>query len=1512
MKKKSSPLPAVSRSRTLFGLILCCAAISLARFAAAALPDGSSRAQAYSRSAAAPQVGNVIVAGSTGADGNYATLKAAFDAINANATQTGNTITVTIAGDTDETTLTAALNNPTGGNWTSLTISPAGSRIVTGATAAGNPLVDLVGVSNVTIDGLNSGSNHLIIANTTTDFTAETSTIRFINGASNNTVTNCSVQGSSTTAVTTAGGTILFSTSTGGPNSGNKISNNNIGPASANLPTKAVMSLGSASPNNNTLNVIDNNNIFDFFRPANTALAVAGISLQANTTTVTVSNNRLYQTAPRTVTIGGPRYMGIYADIGTGNGTATITGNTIGFGAADGTGTTTISGSANRFIGISFDSASTTAVTSIQGNTISGISHSSSTQNSLVNFTGIYFAAGRYDVGTITGNQIGSLDGSSTITIAFSSNGSAAIMIWDQSSNSNTISNNRIGAITIKGTAANATGFQFAGISLGQFTNTVTATVNNNQIGGSGAGGITDSLVGNYEMDGIESTNANLNATGNTVQNISGQSMHFPAITGITAGGAGTGPNTISQNVIHSLTTNSGTASSSIFGIFCSFADAANVVDRNFVHSLSITSTNAGSQLMGILAANGTGTYKNNMVQMGVDASGADITTGYAIWGIYDAGAQSDFYNNTVYVGGSNVISSSNSFAFASDLTSGTRAYKDNIFWNARSNASGPGKNYAMSLSATAGATSDFNDLFASGTGGFVGRLASTDEATLSNWQTATGLDAHSVSANPQLVTPNGTTTTVDLHLSSDSSAVANMATPLAAVTNDFDNDLRSATAPDIGADELTGGPSPTPTATATATATPVPSPTPTATATATATSTATATATASPTPTATATATASATATATPTATATGTPIVDWPYYQHDPSHTGASDVVVNPAALSLAWKAPSSPNGYSAPVIVGNSIYAIQHSRSFNSQMTISSFDLSTGTINWSYTGTFFLASPPGVGGGFVTFVGVTNSPTLYVLDQVTGALRYTVPLPAGSSLTPTVVQDPFTLQVTAYVAIASQVSAISLGTTSGSVLWNQSGSFGGDSMPTVVGSSIILAGPGQYYAFDRQTGEANHFWSGNILGGGGSTVAYDGARQQFYVLEAYNDPTPTLSAYHYTDTGHITLLWQRTGAGVSNGGSVAIGPGGKVYSAGTTVVWELDPVTGATLRSIPGSFAGGMTPALTSNVLWIIGNNQVFSYDLTTLQLLRTVNGSRQGSDSGYDNPGAFVAGYFVLDYGSGTTGFDVYSTSSPAAQSLNLSSRLRVETGDKLMIAGFIVTGNAPKKVVIRGMGPLLGSFGISDFLQDPFLELRSANNTLVQSNDNWKDTQQAEIQNSGLAPGDDREAVIVATLTPGIYTALLTGKGGTTGVGLVEVYDVNPTSDSQLGNLSTRGFVQGGNDVLIAGYVLGGSNTGNDRIAIRGLGPSLAQFGLNPVLADPTLELHDSNGATLITNDDWATDPVSAANLIANNLAPSNPKEAAIFTSLPPGTFTAILAGKNGGTGIGIVEVYNLK
>lgn len=268
----------------------------------------------------------------------------------------------------------------------------------------------------------------------------------------------------------------------------------------------------------------------------------------------------------------------------------------------------------------------------------------------------------------------------------------------------------------------------------------------------------------------------------------------------------------------------------------------------------------------------------------------------------------------------------------------------------------------------------------------------------------------------------------------------------------------------------------------------------------------------------------------------------------------------------------------------------------------------------------------------------------------------------------------------------------------------------------------------------------------------------------------------------------------------------------------------------------------------------------------------------------------------------------------STGPPApAKALNISTRLRVELGDNAMIGGFIITGNAPKSLVLRGIGPSLTNSGISDTLADPVLSLRGANGATIYQNDDWRDdpAQSAQISAAGLALQDPRESGIAVTLPPGAYTAILTGRNQTTGVGLVEIYDTNGAAASQLGNISTRGFVQTGSNVMIAGFILGGA-TGNTRVAIRGLGPSLSQSGLSNVLADPVLELHNSNGTTLVSNDDWQDNPTSAAALSANGLALRNNLESGIFLTLPPGAFTAILAGRNGGTGLGLIEVYNLQ
>jgi hypothetical protein len=243
----------------------------------------------------------------------------------------------------------------------------------------------------------------------------------------------------------------------------------------------------------------------------------------------------------------------------------------------------------------------------------------------------------------------------------------------------------------------------------------------------------------------------------------------------------------------------------------------------------------------------------------------------------------------------------------------------------------------------------------------------------------------------------------------------------------------------------------------------------------------------------------------------------------------------------------------------------------------------------------------------------------------------------------------------------------------------------------------------------------------------------------------------------------------------------------------------------------------------------------------------------------------------------------------------------------------MIGGFIVTGNASKPVVLRGLGPSLAASGIpaTALLNDPVLELRGANGSLIMKNDNWKDDQRSLIEGTAFQPANDHESVIVATLPVGAYTAILSGKNQTAGIGLVEVYDNDQTVDSTLANISARGFVQTGDNVMIGGFTLGG-NPASTRVAVRGVGPSLTGFGLSNVLADPTLELHNANGTVMISNDDWTDDPAAAGQLTANGLALTDPKESGIFATLPPGSFTAILAGKSGGTGIGLVEIYNLK
>jgi subtilisin-like proprotein convertase family protein len=262
-----------------------------------------------------------------------------------------------------------------------------------------------------------------------------------------------------------------------------------------------------------------------------------------------------------------------------------------------------------------------------------------------------------------------------------------------------------------------------------------------------------------------------------------------------------------------------------------------------------------------------------------------------------------------------------------------------------------------------------------------------------------------------------------------------------------------------------------------------------------------------------------------------------------------------------------------------------------------------------------------------------------------------------------------------------------------------------------------------------------------------------------------------------------------------------------------------------------------------------------------------------------------------------------------TPSPAAQSINISTRMLVQTGDSVGIGGFIVTGSTPKHLLLRALGPSLSMFGISNPLANPVLELHGPNGFTTVINDNWRDTQEGAIAAAGLAPSNDFESAIDAILAPGSYTGIVRGLNNTTGVGLIEVFDISQGVTSKLPNMSTRAFTGTGDNIVIAGFTLG-NNGGDAKVVIRGLGPSLSAFGLSPLLADPTLELRDADGSLVISDNDWQDSASQAAEISAAGLAPSNPKEAAIAVMLPPNVYTALMAGLNNTTGIGIIEVYD--
>jgi hypothetical protein len=399
-----------------------------------------------------------------------------------------------------------------------------------------------------------------------------------------------------------------------------------------------------------------------------------------------------------------------------------------------------------------------------------------------------------------------------------------------------------------------------------------------------------------------------------------------------------------------------------------------------------------------------------------------------------------------------------------------------------------------------------------------------------------------------------------------------------------------------------------------------------------------------------------------------------------------------------------------------------------------------------------------------------------------------------------------------------------------------------------------------------------------------------------------------------------------WTATGSlGAARASHTATSlPNGKVLIAGgsgtSSANAELyDPVTGTwTATGSMGAARRNHTATLLPNgKVLVAGGSNNTSISLTSAELYNPVSGSWIGSGSlltsRYGHTATLLPNDKVLVAG-GNNGSSYLAIAElygqPLPTLLNISTRIGVQTGDKAMIGGFIITGTEPKTVIVRGIG---SSLPVPGGLADPVIEVHGSSGELLATNDNWNDalTRQGII-NSGLAPTNDLESALWGIINPGAYTVILSGKNGGTGVGLIEVYDLDRTVDSELGNISTRGFVDTGDNVMIGGFIVGGgSPLGSAKVIVRALGPSVPVGG---ALGDPTLELHDGSGTTIASNDNWKTRPDGTsqqAEIEATTVPPTNDLESALVRTLPPGNYTVIVRGKNSTTGVGLVEAYHL-
>ncbi len=729
----------------------------------------------------------VNVSGAVSGNGNYLNLTSAFTAINSSS-QTGANIVVTINRNLTEPATGAVLNQ---GTWSSLTIQPAAGsgKTISGNVNAGSPLIDFNGADNVTIDGINSGGTSLTLSNTSTSGTAGTSTVRFRNDAVNNEVTNCNIFGSSQTDYSNPCATVLFggnAVATGNDN--NVISNCNIGPAGGNLPVCAVYFAGTTgSPSlYNDNDTVRNCNIYDYFKSNS---HIAGLMIVDGNKSVSILNNKFYQTASRTYTSSNLDHHFILINNVNGDG-FTVSGNTLGYSSSSSTGTYTLqSPSQGNFYGVNIN-VGISVPTLIRNNTIANIQLNGNWNSANL----INVAEGNVSVDS---NTIGSQTGNSINYTTLNSFNTQQVNGIKLSGNGNkTVNANIIGGITATGpvcyyyginlsTSGNPTWNCFGNIVGGTVSNSLRnlATGTNFTSGISAQSGGTGSFnSGNNIIRNIES-----NVTGSSFnQGTSGMYLSIP-----------TGSVNASNNLIHSIVSSNASQQTRVSGIALYAGNCS--ISGNAIHTLN--TANNTSSIVGINSFAPTGNIVNNMVSLGRDSAGASVTYGCGIFGIYDWSGASNYYFNSIHISGSAVNGASNSYALYS-TTTGNRRYTNNIFMNSRSNNGSTGKHYAIQVAGTSanppGLICNYNDLFAGGTGGMLGYFNNADVADISSWKSATGKDTNSISADAKFVGSS------DLHIDSTVASSVNAAgSVISGFTEDFDGNLRNGSTPDIGADEF-------------------------------------------------------------------------------------------------------------------------------------------------------------------------------------------------------------------------------------------------------------------------------------------------------------------------------------------------------------------------------------------------------------------------------------------------------------------------------------------------------------------------------------------------------------------------------------------------------------------------------------------------------------------------------------------------------------------------------------